>query len=261
MPGMTIDLKGKVALVTGAGSGIGLGIARGLLAAGATVAINDIVVESAEARAEELGDRAFALPGDVTSEASVAEMMGRIERSHGLDCLINNAGIPEPLMAITRQNPQDWQRVMDVNLKGAYLMSRAAAESFKKRRSGNIVNIASIAGMTGFPGSHAYGVSKAALIMLTKTLACELARYTVRVNAVAPGVIEAPMLGHMTGSGGTTDSVAARVPLGRVGKPEDIANAVAFLCSDFAAYITGAVLPVDGGWTAFGGVGDAARLS
>ena len=174
-----------------------------------------------------------------------------------LNILVNNAGVPEKLNSIRNQDPEDWQRVIDVNLRSVYLMSRAAAEVMIPRGEGVIINIASIAGINAFSASHAYGVSKAAVVMLTKTLACELARHRIRVNAVAPGVIRSPMLDGMTEEGKGISRILARVPLGRLGTAQEVGAAVAFLCSSAAAYITGAVLPVDGGWMAFGGYGDA----
>ena len=254
----TLPLAGRIALVTGAARGIGFGIAEILVAAGARVAINDIDADNAVAAARRLGASAFAVPGDVSDARGAEEV---IEAVAGLDILINNAGIAETLSSIGKQDPAAWQRVMDVNLRGAYLMSRAAIDRLKASRCGVVVNIASIAGIAGFPASHAYGVSKAGLIMLTKTLACELARYSVRVNAVAPGVIDAPMLNAMSSKAHTPSDIVARVPLGRLGRPREIGEAVAFLCSDAAAYITGVVLPVDGGWLAFGAGGAASAAS
>jgi 3-oxoacyl-[acyl-carrier protein] reductase len=250
------DLSGQTALITGAGSGIGLGIAHALAAAGARVAVNDIDPAAASRAAEQIGDLAFAVPGDVSDPTEAVSIIAAAETPAGLNILINNAGIPEKLASIGKQDLDDWQHVIDVNLRGTYLMSRAAAGPLRQRGGGVIVNIASIAGIAGFPASHAYGVSKAGIVMMTKTLACELARYAIRVNAVAPGVIDAPMLDHMMGRE-TLSSVLSRIPLGRLGLAADVGGAVAFLCSQAAAYITGIVLPVDGGWLAFGGAGRA----
>jgi 3-oxoacyl-[acyl-carrier protein] reductase len=258
---MIIDLSGKTALVTGGASGIGLAIASQLSAAGACVAINDIDPAAAEEAAARIGRGAFAAPGDVSDSEAVDTMIAAVQARAPIDILVNNAGIAQPLVSIGRLNPDDWQRVIDVNLRGAYLVSRAVYGHMKPRKAGVMVNIASITGLVGFPGSHAYGVSKAAIIMLTQTLSCEFARHGIRVNAVAPGLVAAPMLDHMTRDGDRLPELLARVPLGRLCEPEEIGNSVAFLCSDLATYITGIVLPVDGGWLAFGGAGSASAAA
>lgn len=254
---MRIDLSGKTALVTGGARGIGFAIASQLAACGASVAVNDIDPDVAEDAAMRVGRSAFAVAGDVSDAPQVDRMVDAVVQRSPIDILVNNAGISQPLVSISRLTPDEWQRVIDVNLRGTFLVSRAVCRTMRARRAGAIVNIASVAGLTGFAGSHGYGVSKAAVAMMTQTLACELARHGIRVNAVAPGVIAAPMLDHMTGDGALLDQVVARVPLGRLGEPGEIANGVAFLCSDLASYITGTVLPVDGGWLAFGGAGNA----
>jgi 3-oxoacyl-[acyl-carrier protein] reductase len=253
------DLDGTTALVTGAGGGIGFAIATTLSAMGARVAVNDISHAIAEDAAHRIGGMAIAVPGDVSDADSADAMVAAAAGPSCLNILVNNAAIAEQIASIRNQQVDHWQRVMDVNLRGTYLMSQSAARGMISRRAGAIVNIASVAGVDAFPASHAYGVSKAAVVMFTKTLACELARFNVRVNAVAPGVIEAPMLDEMLSGSGDPAPALARVPLGRLGAPGDVASAVAFLCSAAASYITGAVLPVDGGWLAFGGAGDASR--
>lgn len=254
---MNIDLSGKTALVTGGASGIGWAIASQLAAAGACVAINDVDPGAAEEAAVRLGQGAFAAPGDVSDSAAVDSMVAAVQRRVPIDILVNNAGVAQPLVSIGRLTPEDWQRVIDVNLRGAYLVSRAVYRDMRPRKTGVMVNIASITGLVGFPGSHAYGVSKAALVMLTQTLACEFARHGIRVNAVAPGLVAAPMFDLMSQGGERFPELVARVPLGRLAEPEEIGSSVAFLCSDLATYITGVVLPVDGGWLAFGGAGSA----
>jgi len=258
---MIVDLNGKTALVTGGASGIGFAIVSQLAACGACVAINDIDPGIAEDAARRLGQGAFAMAGDVSDAGQVDRMIDATLSRSPIDILVNNAGISQPLVSISRLTPEEWQRVIDVNLRGTFLASRAACRAMRDRGTGTIVNIASITGLAGFAASHAYGVSKAAVVMMTQTLACEMARHGIRVNAVAPGVIAAPMLNRMTGDGALLDEVVARVPLGRLGEPSEIANSVAFLCSDLASYITGAVLPVDGGWLAFGGAGSASAAA
>lgn len=254
---MIIDLAGKTALVTGGASGIGFAIASQLASAGACVAINDIDPAAASDAAARIGRGAFPAAADVSDPAAVDRMIDAVLSRSPIDILVNNAGISQSLVSISRLAVEEWQRVMDVNLRGTYLVSRAVCQDMRARRTGAIVNVSSITGLTGFAASHAYGVSKAAVLMLTQTLACEVARHGIRVNAVAPGVIAAPMLDRMTGEGTHLAQVLARVPLGRLGEPREIANSVAFLCSDLATYITGTVLPVDGGWLAFGGAGNA----
>jgi NAD(P)-dependent dehydrogenase (short-subunit alcohol dehydrogenase family) len=250
MPAPLVDLCGETALVTGAARGIGYGIASVLLAAGARVIIADVDDEAARAAADSLGAGATAEPFDVTSEAAVEAALARIDAATPLTLIINNAGVAEPVAPIRRQSLDAWQRVMDVNVRGPFLVSRAALTRMIPRRRGAIVNVASIAGLVGFAGSNAYGVSKAAA-MMTQTLAGEVAKFGIRVNAVAPGVIEAPILTTVPAE---TDALVSRVPLGRLGTPVDVGHAVAFLGSAAASYISGVVLPVDGGWTAFGGV-------
>lgn len=253
-----MSLGGRVALVTGAGGGIGFGIAAVLAAAGARVAINDIDAGAAGRAAGRLGGGAFTAAGDVSDPAAVEAIITEtLAVAGGLDILVNNAGLGGAIGSMRRQDPTEWQQIMDVNLRGPFLMSRAATGALRRSAAGVIVNIASIAGLVGFPGSHGYGVSKAGVAMLTRTLATELARHGIRVNAVAPGIIDAPMFYAMTEDGAHHERFVSRVPLGRLGTAYDIGNAVAFLASDAASYVTGAILPVDGGWTAFGGAGAA----
>jgi 3-oxoacyl-[acyl-carrier protein] reductase len=252
-----LDLSGMTALVTGSARGVGFGIAEVLVRCGARVAVNDLHLAEAEAAAEKLGN-SVGLAGDVSNEASCVDLIqSATEQLGSIDILVNNAGLSGPLAPLSRQDVDDWQQVMNVNLRGAYLMSRAVAAQMISRRTGVIINIASIAGLTGFPASHAYGVSKAGVVMLTKTLGTELARWNVRVNCIAPGIVDAPMLDAICKDGASRMAMIQRVPLGRLGTPADIGHTVAFLASPLASYINGAVLPVDGGWLAFGGAGAA----
>ncbi len=243
-------------MVTGAAGGIGFAIAVSLVKSGARVVINDIDEERiAQAKTE--SDVAGAVAGDVSDEASVngvvqeaADILG------GLDGLVNNAGVAEPIKGTMRQSADDWRRVIDVNLQSVFLMSRDGAKCMQE--GGAIVNIASVAGMVGLPASNAYGVSKAGVIMMTRTMACDLSRFGIRVNAIAPGFIQAPMADVMTDQVPYgISAIEQRVPLGRPGKAQEVANAAVFLLSELASFITGAVLPVDGGWSAFGGVENA----
>ena len=252
-----IELSGRTALVTGAGRGISFGIAQVLAEAGATVVVNDLDIRSAQDAAARLGGKCFAVPGNVTSDNEACAIVANVvDRQSSLDFLVNNVGVAAPLVPLSALHIEDWQRVVDVNLKGTLLMSQAAATVMT---GGAIVNIASVAGLVAFPTSHAYGVSKAAVVMLTMTLATELARRGIRVNAVAPGMIDAPMFGAMLRAASDADTLTARIPMGRLGSADEVGRAVAFLCSDAASYITGVVLPVDGGFQAFGGAGPASR--
>lgn len=251
-----ISLEGRVALVTGAAAGIGFGIATILTRAGARIAINDVDAVAAEAAAEKIGGGAFAVPGNVAVETEASAIIAAVlEAADRLDILVNNAGVPQPITGLTSFPVDAWQRVLDVNLRGTFLMSQAAAREMIEHRRGTIINISSITGLAAIPGSHAYGVSKAGVAMLTQTLASELAHHNIRVNAVAPGVIAAPMLAKMGVNAERIATIEGRVPMGRLGEPDEIGHAVAFLASDLSSYTTGAVLPVDGGWLAFSGVG------
>tara|TARA_R100000005_G_C5003919_1_gene212744 strand:+ start:6702 stop:7496 length:795 start_codon:yes stop_codon:yes gene_type:complete len=253
-----ITLAGRRILVTGAGGGIGLAIAEKLVGAGAQVILNDISAAPLRDAKERIG-AAGALVGDVSDESSVKKMFAEMnEMLGGIDGLVNNAGIADPLRGTKRQTLADWRRVMDVNVQGCFLMLREAASYMPPGSA--IVNIASVVGLGGFAASNGYGVSKAAIVMMTKTTATDFARFGIRVNAVAPGVIEAPMASEILGGGSLgTDPYVRRIPMGRLGKPEEIGNAVQFLLSGMAEYITGVTLPVDGGWMAFGGAGDASH--
>jgi len=253
-----LDLAGRSVLVTGSAGGLGFAMAEAFAQSGARVAINDLDPSRAEAAAERLGDGAIAVAGDVSAEVSAeAIVQEATERLGSLEILVNNAAIAEAFAATVKQDVDSWQRVIDVNLKGCYLMARAAARVMIPAKRGAIVNLSSITGLAGFPASNGYGVSKAAIVMLTKTLATELARHNIRVNAVAPGFVVTPMTEQMPQE--FIDMNLRRMPLGRSGEPEEIARAVVFLASPWASFITGVTLPVDGGWAAYGAVGDASR--
>ncbi len=219
--------------------------------------INDIDAERI-ALATRSNDTLCGIAGDVSDEDSAKRLVASAaEHLGGLDGLVNNAGIAEPIKGTMRQQTEDWRRVIDVNLQGVFLMSRETAKCMKE--GGSIVNIASVAGLVGLPASNAYGVSKAGVVMMTRTMACDLARFGIRVNAIAPGFIQAPMAEVMTNQVSyDTDAIVRRVPLGRPGNAPEVANAAAFLLSGLASFITGAVVPVDGGMSAFGGFGNAA---
>ncbi len=239
-----ISLAGRTALVTGGARGIGRAIAETLVQCGAKVAIADLDLAAAERTAGEIGEaRGFAC--DVSDPAAVTMLIQTVEDAFGsLDILVNNAGITrDNLMA--RMKDEDWDAVMAVNLRSAFVAIRAAQRGMMKRRFGRIINIASVVGIMGNKGQANYSASKAGLIGLTKTAARELASRNILVNAIAPGFIQTAMTEKLSEE--ARAALSAQIPLARLGEPKDIANAVAFLASDLASYITGQVLVVDGG--------------
>lgn len=253
---MSTRLDGRTALVTGAAGGIGLAIARRLAADGARVVIADRDAARLQTAITELPDDAVAFVADISSEAGVDAMIAdAVARLGQLDILVNNAGLAEPIARTVDQQLADWERVIDVNLRGTYLACRAFGRHVLPRRVGGaVVNIGSVAGLGGIPSSNGYGVSKAAVTHLTRNLACEWASKGIRVNCVAPGYIEAPMAVEMFANVHVDRSrIERRLPMQRLGQADEIAGAVSFLVSKDASYITGVTLPVDGGWCAYGG--------
>ena len=241
-------LENKIALVTGAARGIGQAIALQLAADGADLALCDVKAEWLEdtiAKVKALGRRAEGYSMDVANGAAVGEAVAKILADFGrIDVLVNNAGITRDTL-LMRMSEEDWDAVLDINLKGAFLVTKAVVKPMMKQRSGAIVNIASVVGIMGNPGQANYTASKAGLIALTKTTAKELGSRNVRVNAVAPGFIRTAMTDKL--SAPVKDAMLKMVPLGRLGEPEDVAKAVAFLASDAAAYVNGQTLAVCGG--------------
>jgi 3-oxoacyl-[acyl-carrier protein] reductase len=242
---MRIDLSGRVALVTGSTRGIGREIAATLAGCGARVAVVGRELGRAEEAAAALGGEARPFACDVSDPGSVTKLVGEVEGAFGqLDILVNNAGLTRDNLLL-RIRDEDWDAVLDANLRGAFVAIRAASRGMMKRRWGRVINIASVVGLTGNKGQANYAASKAGLIGLTKSVAKELASRNVLANAVAPGFIETDMtasLGEEVRRG-----LAAQIPLERLGTPRDVAGVVAFLASDHAAYITGQVFVVDGG--------------
>jgi len=235
---------GRRALVTGAGSGIGEAVARGLHAEGAEVVLADVAGDRVEAVAAELGERAQALTLDVRDEDAVSGAVG------GLDVLANVAGIGSTTNA--PDTPLEvWENVFAVNARGTFLCCKHALPSMIERGGGAIVNIASVAGMIGLPNRAAYSASKGAVIALTRALAIDHVRDGVRVNAVCPGTVDSPWVRRLVEDvGESLDSLRARQPMGRLGTPEEVADAVLYLASDAAAFVTGSALVIDGGLTA-----------
>ena len=242
---MNIDLSGRTALVTGSTRGIGRAIAEALAGAGARVAVVGRDAGRAEEVASAIGRDAAGFACDVTDSASVTALVENVEKAFGqIDILVNNAGLTRDNI-LFRLKDEDWDTVLDANLRGAFVAIRAASRGMMKRRWGRIINIASVVGIIGNKGQSNYAASKAGLIGLTKSVAKELASRNILINAVAPGFIETDMTAAMTAEARAT--LSGQIPLERLGNPNDIAAIVAFLASDFASYITGQVLVVDGG--------------
>jgi 3-oxoacyl-[acyl-carrier protein] reductase len=240
-----IDLSGKNALVTGSTRGIGRAIAETLAKSGARVAIVGRELEKAQQAATAVGNGAQGFACDVTDTAAVAKLIADVETAFGsIDILVNNAGITRDNL-VMRLKDDDWDSVQNANLRGAFAAIRAVSRGMMKRRSGRIINISSIIGIIGNKGQANYAASKAGLIALTKSVAKELGSRNILVNAVAPGFIETEMTAAMTPE--AREGLGKQIALERLGTPQDVAAAVAFLASDLATYITGQVLVVDGG--------------
>jgi 3-oxoacyl-[acyl-carrier protein] reductase len=240
-----IDLTGKTAFVTGSTRGIGVAIARALHGAGAKVAIVGRDLERARSIAEELGVRSVGVACDVVQSGQVDAAVAAAEQALGpIDILVNNAGLTRDNILL-RLTDDDWDAVLDANLKGAFHTSRAVIKGMMKRRAGRIINISSIVGLTGNKGQANYASSKAGLIGFTKSVAKEYASRNILVNCIAPGFIETDMTASLPDA--ARASLLEEIALGRLGRPEDVAGTVLFLASDLAAYITGQVLVVDGG--------------
>ncbi len=242
---MNIDLTGKNALVTGSTRGIGRAIAEALSGSGARVAVVGRDRARAEEAAAAVGNNAKGFAADVSDTAAVAKLVGDVEGAFGsIDILVNNAGITRDNL-VMRLKDEDWDAVLDANLRGAFAAIRAVSRGMMKKRSGRIVNVASIVGIIGNKGQANYAASKGGLIALTKSVAKELASRNILVNAVAPGFIETEMTAAMTPEART--ALGQQIPLERLGTVADVASAVTFLVSDHASYITGQVFVVDGG--------------
>ncbi|MDF3855596.1 SDR family NAD(P)-dependent oxidoreductase [Paracoccus sp. P2] len=244
------------ALVTGGAEGIGWAIAQALAAQGCRVTIADLDGDKAALRAAELGAGHRGIRCDVTDE--VQARAAAAVAPFGI--LVNNAGIGDSHLPTLDQDLTAFRRVLDVHLSGTFLMTRQVARGMLARGRGAVVNLSSIAGLTGLPRRNAYGAAKAGIVAMTRAMACEWAGQGLRVNAVAPAFVETALVRTLAEAGRIDlPAIRRRTPLGRLIEAREVAAAVAFLASDAASGITGAVLPVDGGWTAFGDFGEASR--
>ncbi len=244
-----MNLTGKVALVTGASRGIGQAAAIELAKAGADIIVNfignEVVAQETVEAIEALGRKAIKIKANVGDADDVQAMVDEAHATFGhIDILVNNAGITRDGLLI-RMKDSDWDEVLNINLKGVYLVTKAVAKLMVKQRAGRIINMTSVSGVTGNVGQANYAAAKAGVIGFTKTCAKELAARGITVNAIAPGFIETAMTDVLPEK--IKEGIASTVPLGRMGQPEEIAGVVTFLASDFASYITGQVLNVDGG--------------
>ena len=253
-------LKDKAALVTGAGSGIGRAVSALFASEGARVACADLSHASAEetvAEIERIGGRAVALSGDVSVAEDAAGMVdGAVDALGRLDIVVNSAGVTARNALPQGSDADDvWDRVIEVNLKGTYLVSRCAVAHMQRCGGGSIVNLASTMGMVGYPPGlggalNPYPPSKGGVIQLTRNMAVDLGRDGIRVNCLCPGFVETDLTKSLTDDPPTLEMLESRHPLGRLGRPEEVANAALYLASDEASYVTGAALTVDGGYTA-----------
>ncbi len=251
---MEISLKGRRALVTGANSGIGASIANELAAAGARVAVNFVVdpdaAQAVVAGIQRGGGEAVALQADVADAGQVGAMFAALDRSWGgLDILVNNAGIDGPRAMAWDSDPKDWERVLRVNLLGAFHCAREALRRMVAQRRGVVLNLTSVHEKVPWSGYSAYTASKAGLSMTTKTMAQEAAPFGVRVVALAPGAIRTPINRSVWSDPANLADLLTKIPLDRMGEPEEIARVAAFLVSDAASYLTGSTIYVDGGMT------------
>lgn len=253
-------MTAPVVILTGAADGIGWATAQQLAADGASVALLDLNGELAAERAQALGPKHSAWACDVTDAVAVRERVAEVLARHGrIDALVNNAGIADQTAPTLQQTAEAFDKVLSVHLRGVFLMSQQViAQMLRQPRDGRgnrgaIVNIGSIASFGGIPGRNAYSAAKAGVLGMTRSLASEWARHGIRINAVAPGYVKTALVAALVERGAIdAQAVARRTPMGRMAAPEEIAQTICFLLSPQASYITGTVLPVDGGWGALG---------
>lgn len=248
------DFGGKVALVTGAAAGMGLATARAFADAGAAVVLADVredLIEAEVRRIQEAGRAAIAVCCDVSDDAQVAAMVDRTVAEYGrLDVAFNNAGVMARIVPTAGSTREDWDRVIGINLRGVWSSMKHELRQMERQGSGAIVNNASVGALTGNPGIGSYIASKHGVVGLTRTAALEYIRYGIRVNAVNPGLIDTQIARDVVnGDEQAYDEIARHVPIGRPGRPEEIAAAVLWLCSPAASYVVGHALTVDGGMT------------
>jgi len=247
-------LSGKTAIVTGGRQGIGRAIALAFAHAGADLIIADIVFDDGKLNAlakeiKNIGRECLSIQADISRKTQVEKMVKQaVKRFRKIDILVNCAGVWLPGQTLLECTEDNWDRVIDINLKGTYLCCQAVGRVMAGHKSGNIINMSSQVGLNPGTGAGAYSISKAGIIMLTRQLALELAGYNIRVNALAPGIVKTDFNRNIWDSPEAARQLSLSVPLGRLAEPEDIAKATIFLASEESGYITGAVIPVDGGW-------------
>lgn len=249
------DLTGKVAVVSGSGRGIGKAIALALARAGADMVVFSRTEEQFSRTAREIenmGGRALGLQVDVTRQEDVERMVKAVIEEYGhLDVMVNNAGVNPIYTRAERVEEKDWDSIMDINLKGAFLCCKEVIPVMKEQGSGCIINVASVAGLKALYKCSAYNASKGGMVLLSKTMALELAPFGIRVNTIAPGFVTTDMTESVLAHPREGERILSLIPMGRVGELDEIAPAAVFLASDAASYVTGAVICVDGGWSAW----------